>query len=416
MKDWQEIKLGEIAHKFVGGGTPSTKNQSYWQGNIPWITSKWLNNKIYLKSGEKYISQKALENSSTHLVPCNNLLFSTRVGVGKVAINNIDIAINQDLTGVLVDNSQYSLEFLAFQARTSRIQNYFESNKRGATIKGITREDLKDTIFYIPPLPEQRKIAHILSTVQRAIEQQERLIALTTELKKTLMHKLFTEGLRGEPQKNTEIGPVPESWEIVPLESTGEVIYGIQASVANNIKPIGTKILTNKNITLEGELDLEQINYFELTTKRHKATILKKGDILFNWRSGSKEHVGKTAYFDLDEEYTHSSFILRIRPNERVNGRFLHYYLSWLRESGYFVKLQTYSINAKFNKSAINALATILPNRDEQDQIAEILGVIIQRILYHKNRKTLLEELFRTLLHQLMNAQIRVHELEFEER
>ncbi len=179
MKDWQEIKLGEIAHKFVGGGTPSTKNQSYWQGNIPWITSKWLNNKIYLKSGEKYISQKALENSSTHLVPCNNLLFSTRVGVGKVAINNIDIAISQDLTGVLVDNSQYSLEFLAFQARTSRIQNYFESNKRGATIKGITREDLKDTIFYIPSLPEQRKIAHILSTVQ-----QERLIALTTELKK----------------------------------------------------------------------------------------------------------------------------------------------------------------------------------------------------------------------------------------
>ena len=65
----------------------------------------------------------------------------------------------------------------------------------------------------IRPPAEQRKIAAVLGLVQRAIEQQERLIALTTELKKALLHKLFTEGLRGEPQKQTEIGPVPESWE-----------------------------------------------------------------------------------------------------------------------------------------------------------------------------------------------------------
>ena len=78
----------------------------------------------------------------------------------------------------------------------------------------------------VPPLTEQRKIAAVLGLVQRAIEQQERLIALTTELKKALLHKLFTEGLRGEPQKQTEIGPVPESWEIVPLGSLAKVGNG----------------------------------------------------------------------------------------------------------------------------------------------------------------------------------------------
>ena len=85
---------------------------------------------------------------------------------------------------------------------------------RCPTFRSQRRRQLCESSIPIPPLAEQRKIAAVLGLVQRAIEQQERLIALTTELKKALLHKLFTEGLRGEPQKQTEIGPVPESWEV----------------------------------------------------------------------------------------------------------------------------------------------------------------------------------------------------------
>jgi type I restriction enzyme S subunit len=76
------------------------------------------------------------------------------------------------------------------------------------------------------PLDEQRKIAGVLGLVQRALEQQERLTALTTELKKALLHQLFTQGLHGEPQKQTEIGPVPQSWEVVTLGSLTKVGNG----------------------------------------------------------------------------------------------------------------------------------------------------------------------------------------------
>jgi type I restriction enzyme S subunit len=317
--------------------------------------------------------------------------------------------IGADGTKVLSPNTElFDPIFFFFQLLNLNIQN-----------RGYNRHFklLKEKILKIPPLPEQCKIAHVLSMVQKAIEQQDKLIKTTTELKKALIQKLFTEGLYGDHKITTDFGYSPESWKIQPFENTGEVVYGIQAAVAKNLKPIGNKILTNKNITLDGRIDLEKLNYFELSTKRHFQTILRKGDLLFNWRSGSKEHVGKTAIFDLEDgEYTHSSFILRIRVNEKHDSVFLYYYLNFLRESGYYQKVQTYSINAKFNKSAINAMPIALPEKSEQIEIAKILAAIDTKLgnLYQKKKVT--QDLFKTMLHELMTGQRRVDEINFENK
>ena len=100
--------------------------------------------------------------------------------------------------------------------------------------------------------------------MQRAIEQQERLIALTTELKKALLHKLFTEGLRGEPQKQTEIGPVPESWEQRhPLEYAGEVVYGIASGSGEQPQAcMGDDSDEREPTQLDGKIVFEKINYY----------------------------------------------------------------------------------------------------------------------------------------------------------
>ena len=108
----------------------------------------------------------------------------------------------------------------------------------------------------------------------------------------------------------------------------------------------------------------------------------------------------------------HSSFILRIRPSDEVTGRYLFYYLNFLRESGFFLKKQTFSVNAKFNKSAINELPTYLPGEEERQEIVDALDAVGRKLDALLAKKRLLEDLFRTLLHQLMTAQIRVHDID----
>ncbi len=356
-------------------------------------------------------TESDIKSSKTAFKIGDILFGKLRPYLRKGAQASFDGICSTDILVFRAENTGDS-SFLKYLVHSDEFIDYAKSTTSGVQHPRTSWPSLKEFRLSLPPLPEQKKIAHILSTVQRAIEAQERIIQTTTELKKALMHKLFTKGLRNEPQKQTEIGPIPESWEVVELEQAGEVVYGIQAAVANNLAPIGTRILTNKNLTLGGGFELEKVNYFELTTKRHRATILRKGDLLFNWRSGSKFHVGKTSFFDLDGEWVHSSFILRIRPNPEINGRYLFYYLNHLREAGHFVKLQTYAINAKFNKSAVNALTTVVASRDEQDQIADTLDASQLKIDSAENKRKALQDLFRTLLHQLMTAKTRVHDLE----
>jgi type I restriction enzyme S subunit len=192
---WGIMKVGDIAEQLIGGGTPSTNNPEYWNGDIHWTTSKRIYG-IYLDSGEKTISNKGLAESATHLIPKNNLIIGTRVGVGKVAIPKIDIAISQDLTGVFINSNKYVPEFLAYEILTDNIQGVFQERARGTTIKGITRDDLKKILLKIPPYAQQEEIAYVFLTVDKKIEAEENRKAALQTLFKTMLHLLMTGQLR----------------------------------------------------------------------------------------------------------------------------------------------------------------------------------------------------------------------------
>ena len=406
MSAWQKTTLGEVAIGFLSGGTPKTKKPEYWQGNIPWITSKWLGNRLELNDGEKFVSEEAVRETSTKIVPKDSIIFATRVGVGKIGINRLDLAINQDLAGVLIDNDKFDIKFLAYELGIDSIQQYVAMNKRGATIKGITRDCLKEIRLNLPPLPEQKKIAHILSTVQRAIEAQERIIETTTELKKALMHKLFTEGLRNEPQKQTEIGPVPESWEVVKIGNLGKCVTGStpKTKVASYYDP------PSKDFISPADLGAHRYVYDseKKVSPEGMATIrpIPRNAVMCVCIGSS---IGKVGMSFQDESATNQQ-INSIICKDGLDPEFVFYLLSYHWE--YWKGFATFGPVPILSKGRFTSIVVAISSSiKEQQAIAKPLVTLEAKVESAEKKVAVLKDLFRTLLHELMTAKTRVHDL-----
>ena len=188
-KEWRVIKLDDLSLNLIGGGTPSTSNPAFWDGTIPWMTSAYINRRLVTK-GQRNITEEGLKNSATNLIPKENLLITTRVGIGKVAINVIDMAISQDLTGIIVDKTKSTPDFLYWFFIS--IENKLKGLAQGSTIKGILREELGRLKVTLPSLSEQQKIAEILTTVDLKIEIEEKRKERLERIKKWLMEELLT--------------------------------------------------------------------------------------------------------------------------------------------------------------------------------------------------------------------------------
>lgn len=215
---WRRETLRDLASDMFGGGTPSTKRPEFWDGKYPWTTTAIIkDDDIYLNHFQRSITDEGIANSSTRIAPRGCVLIGTRVGVGKAVVTAFDIAINQDIT-VLVPTTEVIPEYLALSLKQHSIQKWFAENKRGSTIKGVPRGDVEGIEILLPSLPEQRVIAHVLRTVQRAKEVTEKVVDAAKKLKQSLMQHLFTYGTIpfeyiGEAQLiDTDIGPSLSKW------------------------------------------------------------------------------------------------------------------------------------------------------------------------------------------------------------
>jgi type I restriction enzyme S subunit len=406
MSEWREATFGEIATGFLSGGTPDTSQTDFWDGHIPWITSKWLGKKLELTDGEKFISEEAVTRSASKIVPKDSIIFATRVGVGKVGINRIDLAINQDLAGVLINTEEYDINFLAYQLGVDSIQQYVAMNKRGATIKGITRECLEQIRMKLPPLEEQKAISYILSTIQRAINAQERIIQTTTELKKALMQKLFSEGLRGEPQKETEIGLVPESWEVVKLGEIAKVGNGSTPKRDNPAYWEGGTIPWLNSTRIHDQFITEADQFVTPLAVRECHLPIVSANSLLVAITGQGKTLGNSAISRIDtcinQHLAYAQFHnIEIAPN----------FILWYMQTRYEY-LRSIAHGGGSTKGALTCgfLKTMLipmPPLVEQSEIASAFHALDEKLLASRRKQAVVQQLFQVMLNQLMSTKIR---------
>jgi type I restriction enzyme S subunit len=294
--------------------------------------------------------------------------------------------------------------------------------ERGASYPAVRDSDVKDSWLPLPPLPEQKKIAYILSAVQRTIEAQERIIQTTTELKKALMHKLFTEGLRNEPQKQTEIGPVPESWEVLTVQDLVDrnildtPIDGNHGEIhpkVSDFVPEGIPFIMASDLK-GGSVNLKTCNFIT----KERADRLRKGfslhgDVLIS----HKATIGETAIVPEVERYimlTPQVTYYRVLDRDALSNQYLRCYF----DSPTFQKpLKNVagdgSTRAYIGITKQRGLPVLLPGIDEQRELADVSGRLDEKIRQAIAKKNAFSDLFRTLLHELMAAKTRVHKHDF---
>ena len=260
-----------------------------------------------------------------------------------------------------------------------------ERLKTGSGQPQLTKGILNSHVIPLPPLPEQKKIAHVLSTVQRAIEAQERIVQTTTELKKALMHKLFTEGLRNEPQKQTEIGPIPESWEVCTVPDS------LQRTRVSRKHQIPAKAIAETGA--HPVVDQGQSFVAGFTNDSERLIDFDLPLVIFGDHTRCLKFVDFPFVLGAD-----GTKVLKSNP-ELFDPKFFFYALVAL-------DLPSRGYNRHFK--LLKEKSVPRPPIAEQRDIATAIDTAAHKCSSSESKRSVLQDLFRTLLHELMTAKTRV--------
>ena len=292
----------------------------------------------------------------------------------------------------------------------------FEGAGNRTTIPNLSRSRLAGLEVPQPKIGEQRAIVAALSRVREAIRTQVQSIEVAQDLKRVAMQTLFTRGLRGEAQKETEIGPVPESWKIVSFGSLREKLqYG--TSVRCTYDASGRPVLRIPNVEPQ-HINSEDLKYCTLTGNDAAKYQLEENDLIFIRTNGVLDRLGSCAvYTGHPANALFASYLIRARMKlDHVNPHFVAFFLGSEMGTSIVAGRATPASDGKFNlnTATIDSLPLpVPPTLREQHEIVAILAVIDRKIDLHRRKRTVLDDLFKALLHKLMTGEICVADFEF---
>lgn len=187
--DWEQHKLGDLA-KIVGGGTPSTANADFWDGEINWFAPAEITNQVYVSSSERKITELGYNSSSARMLPIGTVLFTSRAGIGKTAILCEKACTNQGFQSIVPDKSKLDSYFIF--SRSAELKRYGETIGAGSTFVEVSGKQMAAMSLMMPPtLDEQRKIGTYFQNLDNLITLQQKEIDGYKELKKGLLQQMF---------------------------------------------------------------------------------------------------------------------------------------------------------------------------------------------------------------------------------
>ena len=303
------------ACKFLNGGTPSKAVSSYFEGDIPWITSADIVGPI-AGTARSFITEEAIQKSATNKVTAGSVLLVTRTAVGKVAIAGTDLCFSQDITALIPDRTKLDVGYLVQYLRTK--QTHFERRARGATIKGITRDVVADLPIPFPPLPEQRRIAAILDQADALRAKRRESLVQLDSLTQSIFIEMF-----GDSATN------PKGWVVNPLSNfILTVTNGLTRRRSESDE--GTDIVLRLRDIRSGWIDFSDVNRITLEPSETKRFSVSSGDLLFIRVNGNPDYVGRCAIFKgHSEPVFFNDHIMRVKVDPtKIHSVFLAFLLN----------------------------------------------------------------------------------------
>lgn len=330
--------------------------------------------------------------------------------VAKVPAELDDEIVSTAFCVLRPDKAQVDADYLFFLASSDAFVASVAEHETGASYPAVRDRDVLDQDVVLPALEEQQKIAKALNALRASALNEIELLRVAEELKRAAMTRLFTRGLRGGAQKETEIGLVPESWELASIGTHHSVVSGGTPSRGNPAFWSGGTIPWVKTT----ELDYCVINeagehITPLGLESSAAKMLPVGTLLMAMY-GQGVTRGKVAILGIEAACNQACAAITPK-DDAVLPRYLYHFLTSRYDE--IRSLAHGGQQQNLNLEIVRDLTVAHPQTDdEQNEIVAILDALDSKIALHRQKRAVLEELFQSLLHKLMTGELRVADLD----
>lgn len=392
--DWEQRKLGELAGKTYGGGTPRTSEKTFWNGQVPWFqSSDLIEDKVLSAIPKKKITEKGLQKSAAQLIPENSIAIITRVGVGKLAFIPFSYSTSQDFLSLSALNIDGKFGCYSIYKLLQREKNLTQ----GTSIKGITKKELLRKILWIPCQDEQIKIGRYIANIDNLITLHQRKLDQLKTLKKYFLQNMFP--AKGEKVPRIRFKGFTGDWEQRKVTELGYIYIGLVTTMTSHYSNHGTLLIRNSDIKDSCfEFDKKPIFLDEEFAKQNASRRHQVGDVI-TVHTGD---IGTSAVITEKEEGSIGFATIVTRPyKEKITSEYLCTYLNTDTHKNFALNISTGDGRNNYNLKDYYECVVPVPRIKEQIKIADFINALNNPITLHQQKLNQLQTMKKFMLQNL---------------